>query len=244
MKLTFEEIIYLITLFMMSLLLAKKLVDLIIKCKGEDIRITYKQDENILDIMNTRDYNELTEEINKKANKYLENSASAAQGDILYSFESVEKEFQEYPSLIYDGPFSTHIENMKPTLIENEKEISKEDGLKIAKEFLKEKGDNIAYSGETVNTSINSYSYSAKYDDREIYISISKKGGKVLYFLDTRNVKTENIEKEYVNKSFKDDTGNWIGSYHEVDYLNEEGVKASSKANELIILPTFLLNID
>ena len=37
--------------------------------------------------------------------------------------------------------------------------------------------------------------------------------------------KTENIEKEYVNKSFKDDTGNWIGSYHEVDYLNEEAVR-------------------
>lgn len=142
-------------------------------------------------------------EINKKANKYLNNSASAANGDILYSFESVEKEFQEYPSLIYDGPFSTHIENMKPTLIENEKEISKEDGLKIAKEFLKEKGDNIAYSGETVNTSINTYSYSAKYDDREIYISISKKGGKVLYFLDTRNVKKENIDFEKAISSAK-----------------------------------------
>ena len=31
--------------------------------------------------------------------------------------------------------------------------------------------------------------------------------------------------KEYVNKSFKDDIGNWIGSYHEVDYLNEEAVR-------------------
>ena len=37
MKLTFEETIYLVTLFMVSLLLAKKLVDLIIKCIREDI---------------------------------------------------------------------------------------------------------------------------------------------------------------------------------------------------------------
>lgn len=37
--------------------------------------------------------------------------------------------------------------------------------------------------------------------------------------------KTEDLEKEYVNKSFKDDSGNWIGTYYEVDYWNEEAVK-------------------
>ncbi len=132
--------------------------------------------------------------VKKNAKQYLENSASAASGDIYTQFENVEKEFQEYPSLIYDGPFSDHIENIKPVMLENSKEITKEEGLEIAKKFLEDRGQNLAYSGESENTPIDSYSYSAVMDNREIYISISTKGGFPVYFLDTREVTNEELD--------------------------------------------------
>lgn len=142
--------------------------------------------------------------VQSHANKYLDNAVSAAGGDVLSDFESVEKEFQEYPSLIYDGPFSEHIKNMKPKLIENQNTITSDDGLKKAKEFLGSRGQNLSFTGETQNTAINTYSYSAAYDDRDVYINITKQGGFPLYFLDTRNVGSEQINFEDAISAAKD----------------------------------------
>ena len=140
--------------------------------------------------------------INKKGNEYIGKTASAKSNDIISNFETVEKEFQEYPSLIYDGPFSEHIENIKPVLLENEKVITYEQGLSIAKNFLGEKGQNLAYTGESVNTPIESYSYSTNYNDSQICINISKKGGKVVYFIDSRNCANEQLGfKDAISKA-------------------------------------------
>lgn len=144
----------------------------------------------------------------RTADKYITESAEASGNDILGEFESVEKEFQEYPSLIYDGPFSEHIKNIKPAMLEGEKELSKEDALKKAKKFLDEKGDNLEYSGKTTNTLIESYSYSSSADNKNVYINVSKKGGHIIYFLDTRDVNDENYDfadaiafaKDFLNK--------------------------------------------
>lgn len=129
--------------------------------------------------------------VKKNAKEYMENTAKAAGGDVFTEFENVEKEFQEYPSLIYDGPFSDHIQNIQPAMLEGAKEITQEEGLKIAKKFLGTKGENLAYSGETQNTVIDSYTYSTSLDNSEIYITISKKGGYPVYFLNTRDVGDE-----------------------------------------------------
>ena len=145
--------------------------------------------------------------VRKTAKEYMQNTAKAAGDDIFTQFENVEKEFQEYPSLIYDGPFSEHIENIKPVMLENAKEITKEEGLGIAKKFLGDRGQNLAYSGESQNSAIDSYSYSSSLNDREIYITISKKGGYPVYFLDTREVGEEKYDvnnaitlgKEFLN---------------------------------------------
>ena len=142
--------------------------------------------------------------VSRNANKYLDNAVSAAGGDILSDFESVEKEFQEYPSLIYDGPFSEHIQNIKPVMLENQETITSDAGLAKAKEFLGSAGQNLSYTGETQNTAINTYSYTASYDDRDVYISMTKQGGFPLYFLDTRTVNSENITFEDAVSAAKD----------------------------------------
>ena len=44
------------------------------------------------------------------------------------SFSEISKQFEDIPTLIYDGPFSDHIERMQPRMTRNKKKISKEEG--------------------------------------------------------------------------------------------------------------------
>lgn len=130
--------------------------------------------------------------IEKEGKKYF-NTVANAEG-ILTDFEGVEKEFQEYPSLIYDGPFSEHIEKIQPVMLENAKDISAEKALAIAKKFLGDKGINLSYSGESQNNLLPSYSFSSSENGHEINISITKKGGYPVYFIETKDVGEEKLD--------------------------------------------------
>lgn len=142
--------------------------------------------------------------LKREVEKNMNTAVEAAGGSILSDFETVEKEFQEYPSLIYDGPFSEHIETLQPVLLENSTEVSRDEALALAKSFLGDRGTSLAYSGESSNSAIDCYSFSALEEDREIYISISKKGGMPVYFLDTENVETESISVDEAIKKGKE----------------------------------------
>ena len=130
--------------------------------------------------------------ISQESSQHL-NVASAAGDSVQTGFEKVEKEFQEYPSLIYDGPFSEHMETTKPLMLENEQEISPEQAKILAKEFLGERGNGLIYTDESTNTAMDFYTFRASDDSREITISLTKKGGHILYFLDSRTAGNENL---------------------------------------------------
>lgn len=117
-----------------------------------------------------------------------------AEGGILEDMQNVEKAFDEYPSLIYDGPFSEHIENRRPVMLENAKDISEEDALKRAQEFLGDRGRALKSSGITENTKMPAYNFSAANGGGRISISVTKQGGHILYFLDSVNVEKSNID--------------------------------------------------
>jgi germination protein YpeB len=51
------------------------------------------------------------------------------------SFTEISKNFQDYPGLIYDGPFSEHITDIKPVGITG-KEIDSNKAIEIAKKFV------------------------------------------------------------------------------------------------------------
>ncbi len=131
--------------------------------------------------------------IQKEGGNHLETVASA-QGGALTNFEGVEKEFQEYPSLIYDGPFSEHIEKIQPVMLENQKNISVEQALKKAQEFLGPKSVNLIYEGESTNTPLAAYSFTANDGEREINIAMTKKGGYPVYFIDNRQTDEEVLD--------------------------------------------------
>lgn len=53
--------------------------------------------------------------------------------NIFDQMDDVEQSLSDVPTLIFDGPFSNHIENAEPKLLENKKEISKNEALEAAK---------------------------------------------------------------------------------------------------------------
>lgn len=125
--------------------------------------------------------------------KGFSGNTALAASDILADMENVEKSFDEYPSLIYDGPFSEHIENRESAMLKNAAEISMDEAAKKASEFLGEKGKNLIFESDTQNSAMDAYTFISNTDNSNISISITKKGGHVLYYLDNRNVTEEKL---------------------------------------------------
>lgn len=138
------------------------------------------------------------------------NSAEAAGNDILVDLENIEKSFEEYPSLIYDGPFSDHIENQQSVMINDKNEISREEAQKKAEEFLGSQGNDLHFDGMTENTAIDAYNFSKDTNDEHLCISITKRGGYVLYFLNNVTVGEENFDVSAATENAR-------------NYLNEHG---------------------
>lgn len=89
-----------------------------------------------------------------------------------------EKNVSDYPTLIYDGPFSDNIDNKESELLKNEPEISREEAKKTAAAFLGTSVDSLEDAGEEKN---NLPSYVFQMDGKSI--AITKKGGYVRYML-------------------------------------------------------------
>lgn len=120
------------------------------------------------------------------------NEAEAASGNVLEDLENVERSFDSYPSLIYDGPFSEHIENQQSEMINNAAEISRDEAKKKAEEFLGT--NNLEYESESENTAIDSYIFTKTDNTSQTSISITKRGGYTLFFLTNRSVGEEKYD--------------------------------------------------
>ncbi|MBR4173543.1 MAG: germination protein YpeB [Clostridia bacterium] len=111
-------------------------------------------------------------------------------------FTVIEKQLGEFPSLIYDGPFSEHIENIKPKLLENTSEISKEAAAVKLGEFLGVDATKLEFSGESQNSMLPVYCFRGTRGKTEISASVSKQGGFVVYFLGSRRIRQETLNVE------------------------------------------------
>ncbi len=115
--------------------------------------------------------------------------------DIGAAVEEIEKDFQEYPSLIYDGPFSDHINKMEARHIKGAKEISTADAEKKIRDFTGDsKLTQLSHCGDSDGT-IKTYCYTAvDKNGNNINIEVSKMGGHVLFMLKNRDVKERNLD--------------------------------------------------
>lgn len=113
------------------------------------------------------------------------------------SLGAIEKSFEDYPTIIYDGPFAEHILNRKSEIL-SQAEITQEQAHKTAENFA---GVNLEFSGDS-NGSIPSYMFSSANND--ICIEVSKNGGKVVMLTNNVTVKNPEIEIEEASKIASD----------------------------------------
>lgn len=142
----------------------------------------------------------------------------------LDAFNAIEDNFHEYSGLIYDGAFSEHLTSEEKKGLIGEV-ISEEKASEIAKDFIGSDIQEFNNLGYVENANIPVYSFSAKKNNNDISITISKIGGHIVYMNSNRDVGEEKINYEDANeigKEYLQQKG--FMNMKETYYLNEMGI--------------------
>ncbi|WP_159459747.1 PepSY1/2 domain-containing protein [Scatolibacter rhodanostii] len=105
------------------------------------------------------------------------------------SLDEIAKEFNEFPTMLYDGPFSDHILQKTAMFLEGKAEISKEEAAKKAAAFLKCDVSELQDGGTQDNTLA---SYVFNYNNDRILIT--KLGGEISYFTRDSDIKERKLD--------------------------------------------------
>lgn len=159
-------------------------------------------------------------------------------------FENIDSNLNQYEGLIYDGAYSNHIEKADKKGLTGE-DINEEEAKQIAKKFLDKEVKEVKNNGLIKEANIPYYDFNVKYeDDSEASISVSKKGGHIIYAEMNRDVKESNISQDSANekgKAFLERKG--FESMKETYYMKEENVVTINYAYEqdgVIIYPDLI----
>lgn len=136
------------------------------------------------------------------------------------SFSDLEQAMTDYPTLLYDGPFSDHIETQKPKMLENKRGITKNEALKIAAKFTGIPEDKFQ-DGSDEDSSMPCYGFT--YDKTDI--AVTKSGGYICYILNSRFVGESTISAQDAVTRAKDFLSkNGITDLKESYYSVNDGV--------------------
>lgn len=93
------------------------------------------------------------------------------------TFKATNEEINEYPTLIFDGPFSDSINPNEKVIIDKNK-ITKQEGAKLVENIINNEAK-VKYSGE-MNGNMECYVYNYNLSDVEYSAYVSKNGGKLI----------------------------------------------------------------
>lgn len=141
-------------------------------------------------------------------------------GEIDNSITEAEESLSDYPTLIYDGPFSDHILDKESLLLKNSKEISRDEGREIAAAAVGITTDKLSDNPDEEGK-IPAFVFGFENG----VVAVTKQGGYVCYFRKTRDIesaepdyeKAVSLAKKYVDSL---NMGNFKTSY----YFADEGM--------------------
>ena len=151
--------------------------------------------------------------------------AQQVSGDLDIS-STMEENFHEYSGLIYDGAYSEHITTKEKKGLTGE-DISEEEATKKVEDFIgKDNIEEISNLGYSENANIPAYTYSVNTKKEEnVSITISKKGGHIVYLNSNKDVAVENLTNDEANdKGLEFLKQKGIENMEETYYLKDEGV--------------------
>ena len=160
------------------------------------------------------------------------------------SFSNLEQNFHEFSGLIYDGAFSEHITRAEKvgltgdnideqTAQDKAKELFDSNNIKEVTSYGKSEGD------------INSYGFGIAFnDDSTATVSISEKGGHVIYMNKNREVSAEVLSQEEADKKAKEYLEqHGFKNMKETYYLKESGIVTINYAyvqDDVIMYPDLI----
>lgn len=136
-------------------------------------------------------------------------------------FRNMETELPELPALIYDGPFSQHIEKSDPAVLRDLEEVGEEDAARAAAKFLgtEAKNMNVLYLREDT---MPVYVMTRQHGRELQTVEVTKKGGKVVYFGTVREGAEGDISPEAAVRTAREfleqhGYGGMVPTYHAAD---------------------------
>lgn len=192
------------------------------------------------DLANT--LNEMADELNNGTLTWEDLMKNTEGSEIaeVSTFDVVEENFHEFTGLIYDGAFSEHLTSAEKKGLTGD-EIDEETAKQKAEEFIgKDKIKNTQNNGFVENGDIPVYRFEiTTNDDQTIGISISKKGGHVVYLISNRNVEVVQLdEQEAVAKGKEFLISKGYKNMQETYYLKENGfitINYAYKQNDVVM---------
>lgn len=155
---------------------------------------------------------------------------------------------EEAPTITYDGPFSDHVEKIKPKAITGSL-ITEREAIEIGRKFI-DNPRNVRYdvsvAARTKGT-IDAYTLSfrkAGTNDIDIVMDVSRQGGHVIWFLNSRDVEQQKIDiKTAVEKAKKFIAARGYDNMEPTGSLRENNtitVTFAYKQDDVLVYPDFV----
>ena len=177
-------------------------------------------------------------DLRREGNRDLSKLSDRMQEFQLINFE---ERMQEYPTLIYDGPFSEHLKDINPKL--EGKEVTDSEAIAIVQDTFNNQGIRDMEVLEKIdNTPIPGYylrSIRNNNNNHEISAAVSEKGGNIIWYFNTRNIAKSTIKREEaidIAQSFLKDIGyeNMVPTYT-MNYEGQSVINFAYKEGDVII---------
>lgn len=160
------------------------------------------------------------------------------------SFDNLEQNFHEYSGLIYDGAFSEHITKSEKVGLTGDN-IDEETAKQKASELFDSNNIKEIVSYGESEGDINSYNFGINFnDDTTATVSISEKGGHVIYMDRNRDITAEMLSQEEADqkaKEYLEQRG--FKNMKETYYLKQSGIVTINYAyvqDDIIMYPDLI----
>lgn len=108
------------------------------------------------------------------------------------SYEAIETDFPELPTLIYDGPFSDHLESSSPAMLEHANPVTEAQARQKAASCLALEATEF-FDGELTEGELPCYRFSC---GKECSVEITRSGGYLLSYSNGRALGAETLSKD------------------------------------------------
>lgn len=147
---------------------------------------------------------------------YMDGVMNGSKVAMASELAALEEEFHNYPSLIYDGPFSQHLSLKESIFVKGKAEISEKQAQKLARKFIGEK----AMSVSEINGRLPAYSVKSD----SVTVEFTRRGGVLLLLMQDRHIDEEKVSLEQAKekaKKFLEENG--FSSMRESYYEKRDG---------------------